>query len=79
MKGTYVTWFRKVGDLPHVTNLKAKLENLWPKVFVDRFLQQVVAGRCSLYDQSLKRAKRGARNIQVLLFVKLPYQILHTI
>lgn len=26
MKGRYVTWFRKVGDLPHVTNLKAKLE-----------------------------------------------------
>ena len=23
MKGRYVTWFRKVGDLPHVTNLKA--------------------------------------------------------
>lgn len=30
MKGRYVTWFRKVGDLPHVTNLKAKLETRSP-------------------------------------------------
>lgn len=28
--GRYVTWFRKVGDLPHVTNLKAKLETRSP-------------------------------------------------